>query len=203
MFWSRPKSSESPYFDVPDNERQAVTRELLREHPLSGQDVTNAVLDAWEDIFTSTIGVGRIGIDIFPTPQIMGFLLHELIPLRVSSSHNGWRKDSEASEKDLVFEPDLRFSTEVKTSSNSNLIYGNRSYGVENSGRGKKAKSGYYIAVNFQSWREAGRNQPRIRRVRFGWIDSTDWIAQTAETGQASSLPSIVYGSQLAIVFDD
>ena len=199
----RPKTRDSPYYGFPESDWQVVTKGLLALHPLSDADVASAVTQAWDDIFESRIGVGQIGTDIFPAPQIMGFLLHELIPLRVSVSKEGWRKDKTASEKDLVREDDSSFSTEIKTSSSpGRQIYGNRSYGVETSDPGKKAKSGYYITVNFDRWIDVAEGQrPKIQLVRFGWIDSTDWRAQTAETGQQSSLPGIVYGKQLAVVY--
>jgi hypothetical protein len=199
----RPKTDASPYFARDESEWAEVTRELMRAHPLSGDDVAAAVLDAWDDIFQSRIGVGQIGVDIFPDPQTMGYLLHELVPLRVSASHGKWRKDRSASEKDLVYTPDDFFSTEIKGSSSpGNQIYGNRSYGVENADPGKKAKSGYYIAINFERWIDAATGtRPKIKLVRFGWLDSTDWRAQASQTGQQSSLPGIVYAKQLPVVF--
>lgn len=200
----RPKASDSPYFGVSEDERVEVTRQLLLAHPLDSEDVARAVLQAWDDIFESRIGVGQIGIDIFPDPQIMGYLLHELVPLRVSTAYEGWRKDRAKWEKDLEFDPDPRFSTEIKTSSSTNnQIYGNRSYGIETVDPSRKAKSGYYIAVNFERWidTDPGR-RPLIKLVRFGWIDSTDWRAQTAQSGQNSSLPGEVYAKQLPVVYE-
>jgi hypothetical protein len=197
----RPKEETSPYFDVNEDDWVEVTRGLLRAHPLSGDEIAAAVLDSWSAIFESTIGPGRIGTDIFPTPQVMGFLLHELIPLQISRSDSAWRRDTSAAEKDLVYLPDSTYSTEIKTSSHGNQIFGNRSYGVERAAPSKKAKSGYYCTVNFEKWSDARSRQPEIGIVRFGWIDSTDWRAQTAETGQNSTLPGIVYQTQLPVVY--
>lgn len=199
----RPKSTESPYYNVPSEERVEITRQLLAGHPLTGRDIAEVVLQAWDDIFESRIGVGMVGVDIFPDAQIMGYLLHELIPLRVAERFYGWRKDTSVREADLVYMPDPYFSIEIKTSSNPNRqVYGNRSYGVENSDPGKKAKSGFYVTVNYERWRDVPEGaKPAIRLIRFGWIDSTDWNAQTAETGQASSLHGDVYAQQLPVIY--
>jgi ScaI restriction endonuclease len=136
-----------------------------------------------------------IGKDIFPKPQIMGFLLHELIPLELTSKYpRDWRRDTSVSDKDLVYIPDDSFSIEVKTSSDPNHIYGNRSY-AQGISKGKKGKSGYYLAVNFEKFFTS--NNPSIRLIRFGWIDSSDWIGQKAETGQQSRLPPDVENYKL------
>jgi hypothetical protein len=39
--------------------------------------------------------------------------------------------------------------------------------------------------------------RPPIRVIRFGWLDHTDWRAQSSETGQQSSLPAAVENNQL------
>jgi hypothetical protein len=53
--------------------------------------------------------------------------------------------------------------------------------------KGKKSKSGYYLTVNFQKF-SASNKKPRILLIRFGWLDSTDWRGQAAQTGQQASL---------------
>jgi len=85
-----------------------------------------------------------------------------------------------------VYIPDDNYSIEVKTSSNPKHIYGNRSY-AQSTSKGKKAKSGFYLAINFGNFSKTGI-QPEIRLIRFGWLDSEDWIGQKAETGQQSRL---------------
>ena len=88
------------------------------------------------------------------------------------------------------------YSFEVKTSSNRSHIFGNRSFAQEST-KGKKAKEGYYLAVNFDGFACGKTPQPRIRLVRFGWLDSSDWIGQVAETGQQSHLPPEVENGKL------
>ena len=198
----RDKHPDSPYYEEPEANWPKITRELLSRQKLTGPALATAVLGSWDDIFSSQIGPARIGVDIFPAPQVMGFLLHELTPLRVALDLPGWRRDATASERDLVFDPDPSLSIEIKTSSNPTQVFGNRSFGQENAGRGKKAKSGYYCTINFEGWKDAPGRRPEILRIRYGWIDSTDWVAQEAATGQASSLPGRVYRGQLALIYE-
>ena len=96
-----------------------------------------------------------------------------------------WKKESNPSEKDLVYIPIPAYSIEIKTSSNKNKIFGNRSYGQPSS-NSKKSKEGYYLAINFEKFSES--KNPKIRLIRFGWLDHSDWIAQKASTGQQARL---------------
>jgi len=196
----RPKTETSPYYRLSDEEVLAKTRDLLAAHPLSGPELVTAVLDSWNAIFDSRLGSGfQIGREIMPVPQIMAFFLHALVPLELARAHSEWRADLTSAEKDLVYTPNAAFSIEMKTSSHPQQIFGNRSFGVDNPGRGKKAKDGYYLAVNFDKW--APDAHPRIRRIRFGWLDHTDWVAQRAETGQQSALPATIDNRQLLTLY--
>lgn len=180
----------SPYEGYSVREWDRITEDLIAEHPLSEEEIVDAVLDAWDRIKLTKIGGElQIGVDVFPSPQIMGNYLHELIPVILAHKYPGtWRKEHLKDEKDMVYIPNNYYSIEIKTSSNATNIYGNRSYGQENSenNSGKK-KYGYYITVNFEKYTETNHN-PRIRKIRFGWIDHSDWHAQTAATGQQASL---------------
>lgn len=192
----------SPYHRLPVKRWRDVTNRLVSEHPLDTQELVEIVLASWESIFASRLGTQgfHIGRDIFPKPQIMGFLLHELIPLELAARYpERWRGEISASDKDIVHIPDDRFSIEVKTSSNPQHIFGNRSY-AQGTTRGKKAKSGYYLAVNFG---KVSRNmtRPRIMLVRFGWLDSNDWIGQMAVTGQQSRLITSVETHKLLEIY--
>jgi len=179
----------SPYNGFIPDRWADVTRKLIDDHPLDPAEITEVVLLAWDSIFSSKMGTKgfRIGKEIFPKPQIMGFFLHELIPLDLSARYpEEWRGDKDASDKDIVYIPNNNYSIEVKTSSNPSHIYGNRSY-AQASTKGKKAKSGYYLAVNFEKFSDTN-HCPNILLVRFGWLDSDDWIGQKASTGQQSRL---------------
>lgn len=199
----------SPYEGLPPLDWPARTRELISAYPLSTEDLIEATLNAWASIFQSSLGGFHIGVDIFPKQQVMGFFLHELIPLELSRKYPGlWRPDRRSNEKDLVYMPDPAFSAEIKTSSHPSKIFGNRSYAQESTrGKGKKDKSGYYLAVNcepftFTSTREPVITaMPQIGKIRFGWLDHTDWTGQAAATGQQSSLSSDVENGKLLTLY--
>ena len=196
-------TTDSPYDGLRENQWLEKTEELVAAHPLDRGQIVDVVLSAWNSIFSLKVNPRgfRIGVELRPKPQIMGFFLHELIPLELSArAPKNWRGDKTASEKDLVYIPNDAFSVEIKTSSNKSRIFGNRSY-AQKSSADKKAKSGYYLAVNFESFESAGRRRPEILLVRFGWIDSRDWIGQAAATGQQARLPSSVETSKLLTLY--
>jgi hypothetical protein len=79
----------SPYADVSPSNWLSITQGLVERHPLSTDAIVDVVLTSWQSIFNSQLGAKgfRIGRDIFPKPQIMGFLLHELIPLELKAKY--------------------------------------------------------------------------------------------------------------------
>jgi len=132
----------------------------------------------------------------------MGYFLHELIPLELARRYpEVWRREENATEKDLVCLLDDCFSIEIKTSSSNRNTYGNRSYTqLSTTGReGKKNKSGYYLVVNFQKFNQKnqGSQLPQINLVRFGWLDREDWQGQASDTGQQAKLSSDVESYKL------
>ena len=192
----------SPYAGLPPEKWLEVTRQLVNEHPLKTAEIVDVVLTAWNSIFASRVGTRafHIGKEIFPKPQIMGFFLHELIPLELAARYpKKWRGERSAGDKDIVYIPNDRLSIEVKTSSNPSHIFGNRSY-AQGTTKNKKAKSGYYLAVNFQKF-STSLKRPNILLVRFGWLDSTDWIGQKAATGQQSRLLTEVESFKLLEIY--
>jgi hypothetical protein len=179
----------SPYKNKKPSKWLLVTRSLIKDHPLTSKEIKEVVLQSWDDIFKSKIGKRKyqIGKNIFPKPQILGFFLHELIPLEFEKRYpKDWRREKSARDKDLICIPDDFFSIEIKTSSNPNSIFGNRSYAQETD-NGKKSKSGYYLAINFEKC-DANCPKPKILKIRFGWLDHDDWLGQKAATGQQSRL---------------
>ena len=193
---------QSPYHNVAPDRWLEVTQGLVNAHPLPKRVIVDVVLSSWESIFASKMGSKgfAIGVDIFPKPQIMGFLLHELVPLELAARFpNDWRPEAGPGDKDIVFIPDDQFSIELKTSSNSRHIYGNRSYAQESSDR-KKTKSGYYLAVNFEKFTKATKH-PRIFMIRFGWLDASDWLGQKAATGQQSHVSPKVEIAKLITLY--
>lgn len=194
----------SPYDGFSQSQWRSITEKLVSKHPLT-PELADAVLAAWEDIFASRVGSKqyRIGRDIQLVPQLMGSLLHELIPLVVSDRHpNKWRRQRTKNEKDLVCLFDPTLSLEIKTSSHPSQVFGNRSYGQKAAAEDPtaKGKSGYYLAVNFEKFDSSGR-KPKITLVRFGWFDRTDWISQHAQTGQQARLPPATYELKLVRLY--
>lgn len=191
-----------PYKDKPLHEWKEITESLIKNHPLTEEEIVDICLSAWDDMFNTEIGKARlkIGTDIFPAPQIIGFLLHELIPAEIEKKHPSmWRRDISSKEKDLVCLGNDYYSTEVKTSSNKNQIFGNRSYAQETS-NDKKSKNGFYITINFTTPKK-DVEKPTINIIRFGWLDHTDWIAQKAASGQQARLSPDAYNYKLKTLF--
>jgi hypothetical protein len=178
----------SPYLNLPQHKWEDKTRKLIAAHPLAEKELVEVVLESWKSIFKSTIGRhAKIGVHIFPKPQMIGLFLHELIAMEIEARYpDKWRRDDKDDEKDLVCVPNPRFSIEIKTSSHPSGIFANRSYAQAPTDR-KKSKSGYYLAVNFQPVKRDVPN-PEVRRIRFGWLDHSDWIGQSAPTGQQAHL---------------
>jgi hypothetical protein len=87
----------------------------------------------------------------------------------------------------MVYVPDIRYSVEIKTSSDPKQVFGNRSYAQPSAAVGKKGKSGYYLTVNFQEF-TATITHPQVLRISFGWLDHSDWIPQAAPTGQRAHI---------------
>ena len=190
----------SPYENIPVNEWSSITEELIRNYPLEMDDLITSVLNAWDGIFRTKIaGELQIGVDIFPTPQILGNYLHELIPVELEKMFPGqWSRDIEKNDKDLVYLPNRRFSAEIKTSSNANNIYGNE----DSSNAASKSKDGYYIAVNFDKLKPGNSTfHPEIRKIRFGWLDHSDWHSQSASSGQAATIPTEVRDYKLKLIY--
>lgn len=193
----------SPYYGKNIEDWIAITEKLIADHPLSTNDIVSCCIAAWEDIYFSKIGRNgiTIGKDIFVKPQIIGALLHELIPAEIVATHPGkWKREQEIDEKDIVYIPDNKYSIELKTSSNAARVFGNRSYAQAPSAN-KKSKDGYYITVNFEQIKEVSDKIPEITVIRFGWLDHTDWIAQKSESGQQARLSTDTYKYKLKTLY--
>ena len=132
--------SESPYTNIEVSDWEQKTNELIAKHPLANKEIIDAVLTSWDSILSTKIGEYGIGVDIFPTQQIMGFLLQQLITLKIIEKYpEKWRGEETSHDKDLVNLSDDLFSIEIKTSSHPTGIFGNRSY-AQKSSKGKKKK---------------------------------------------------------------
>lgn len=186
--------SQSPYSGKDKSEWKSITDTIISDHPLDEKSLVDMILLAWNNIFETSIGRNKlkIGEHIFPKPQVIGALMHELIPAEMAATYpKEWRGEADAGDKDIVYIPDDLYSIELKTSSNPTRIFGNRSYAQKPS-QGKKGKDGFYIAVNFEKFSKKV-TRPEILVIRFGWLDHTDWRGQKAESGQQASLSPETY----------
>lgn len=179
----------NPYENIPVDKWKEKTIELVENHPLSKEELVDAVLTSWDKIFNTYIGNElKFGRDVKPSPQILGNYLHELIPIYFEKKYNGkWQKDKTKMDKDLVCTYNDFFSVEIKTSSSKKDIFGNRSYGIQSEAENTKKKQGFYLAINFEKCSE-DVEKPNVTLIRFGWLEHSDWISQTAQTGQQSRL---------------
>lgn len=191
----------NPYSNTPEDEWQKLTSRLVNNHPLTPY-LVDLVMDSWRGLFNTSFGTHglKIGVDIFPKPQITGAILHELIPAAIEAQFpQEWRKEETKNDKDIVCKYDNSLSIELKTSSNPSQIFGNRSYAQPQNGEGK-IKDGFYIAVNFQPFSQ-GIATPKILKIRFGWLAHTDWIAQSSNTGQQARLASHTYQNKFITLY--
>lgn len=193
----------SPYVGQPVENWSRITDKLIEEHPLGEGQIVEYCLAAWNDIYCSKIGRHgfKIGVDIFVRPQIIGALLHELIPAEIVANNPGlWQREQRVDDKDIVYIPNNAYSIELKTSSNASRIFGNRSY-AQAPTENKKSKDGYYLTINFEQIKERSELPPDITIIRFGWIDHTDWIGQAAATGQQARLSNEAYMYKLKTLY--
>lgn len=187
---------------MPQSQWLRVTESLVDDHPLSSEQIVAAIFDAWNGLFTTSIGKQdlRIGEHIFPKPQVIGALLHELIPAEfVALDNTKWRAEKTADDKDIVYIPNDKYSIELKTSSHPNQIFGNRSY-AQAPTRDKKGKDGYYLTVNFEKFSSV-TPRPAILFIRFGWLSHSDWIGQMAQTGQQARLSPATYSTKFKTLY--
>ena len=182
---------DSPYNGHPENEWPQITENLINAHPLKNEMVS-FVQEAWSEIFKSNIGGLRFGKELFPEPQLVGTILHNLIGLIISKKYPEYKIGLVKEEKDIHNTINPNLSLEIKTSSSDNKIFANRSYGQPQSTDAKKNKNGYFLAVNFEKIEECNPN-PKIKLIRIAYLEHTDWIAQSANTGQQAHLSAQTY----------
>jgi hypothetical protein len=201
---SRSVDRASPYTGLHLSDWLERTNELLSAYPVSREEVVEIVLAEWDSIFVSRIGRQklRIGQDLFPSAQIIGYLMHELVAHAFQAKYpDVWRRDAAGDEKDLVNVVDNYFSTEIKASSHPNRLFGNRSYAQPGT-VSRKLKTGFFLTVNFERWRDIAPSRlPRVRIIRLGWLDHTDWIGQRAASGQQARINRDAYGRKLIEIY--
>ncbi|TAE19647.1 MAG: ScaI family restriction endonuclease [Bacteroidetes bacterium] len=194
---------QSPYKDQPKENWLAITQKLLAQNPLEQDTFVKIVLEAWDCIFSSDICGLRIGKDILPNPQMLGYFIETLTAHRLAKAFpTVWKHGIAKNEKDIVCLTDDKFSFEMKASSSDGKIYANRSYAQEQSENAEKDKNGYYVAINFEKFDEHNlQERPEITLIRLAYLEHTDWKAQKASTGQQASLPAEVYKHKFVTIY--
>lgn len=185
----------SPFEGLDTSEWQDKRDELIEEHPLDLTQIKEVTINSFNELLQTRIGDPKNGIKIFEdieiSNQVQGDFLEAIVGKNFKKIDNNWRNGTEA-EKDFIYSNRTKYSTELKTSGQEGVtkVFGNRSYAqkVEKE-NAKKSKTGYYITVNFY--------KDLLYLIRFGWIDFQDWTGQSAESGQAATLPNEVYEHKL------
>ncbi len=192
----------SPYNKLPKKKWLDKTKELVDKHPLRNE-IKDVVLKSWDDIFNSKIGSFRIGKEIFPSPQILSFFLHELVAHYLSLKYPQRYKVGESkNEKDVHDLEDPSMGIEIKGSSYATQIFANRSYAQPSSDSETKDKNGYYLTINFEKISKTNPH-PKITIIRFGYLEHKDWVAQKAATGQQARLTPEAYQYKLIEIYRD
>ena len=179
----------------------AIAQNLVGSFPLSTNEIVSSVQRCWQQYFSSKIGEEglQIGVDIFLPAQATGVILERLIARDLAKTHCHWRSGTNKFEKDVVCTSDSKFSFEIKTSSSSKGIFGNRSTGnLSNSS--KKQRTGYYLVINYKLPSEADITKD-LMLIRFGWIDDGDWVGQASASGQQASISKQVADGKLITLF--
>ena len=191
----------SPYMNKDTNQWKSITQKLVCDFPIETNELKDIILTCWQDIFKSKLGKLKIGEEIKPNPQTMSFFLHELIAYYISKKYpHKFRLGKGNKEKDIHCIEDTCYSIEIKASSDSNKIFGNRSYASGEDNSKRKSKDGYFIVINFDKFKDD--NTPKILKIRFGYLEWSDWKAQKSETGQQASLSKDAYDNKLILLYE-
>lgn len=184
----------NPYDGIDVTQWSSITEELVNNHPLTPY-IVDLCLKSWQSILHGRINtyLNMKICEMSISPQATGALLHDVIPEYIAKNIDGFRKGI-GNEKDVVCEYNDSFSFEIKTSSQKS-IYGNRSYAKSDS---DKSKSGYYLTINFE---KISANNPRVLLIQMGWLNHSDWIAQSSETGQQASLTKDARDNKFIILY--
>jgi hypothetical protein len=191
--------TSSPYSGQSESKWRAITEQLVGAHPLKTSVLLEAATQTWANLWETTIGKRPVSVklsELKVPATVVGYLFEILLTRELSRLQpTVWRGTQSKDEKDLVCVSDPLQSVEIKTSGQRGFkVFGNRSYGQksENDLLVKKEKSGFYVTINFF--------ERTLTLIRFGWIDSDDWIPQAAPTGQMAGLKQVVYNHKLIAI---
>lgn len=141
----------SPYLNNPIHEWKNITKQLIRDYPLSFQQIKEITFIVWDRLWGSTIG-GKIKISEVDLPAtVIGYFFQKLFSHELNNRFpTMWQGEKNKMDKDLVNLKDPKFSTEIKVSGQLGYqIFGNRSYNQQATNeKSGKDKSGYYITLH-------------------------------------------------------
>ena len=165
---------------------------ILMNFPLEPSEIRELVEESLLDVFESPYGSMELwnGTDIFLTGQAIGNLFQVFFTKRLVRLYPyTWREGCQRDEMDVVCIPKPEYSFEIKTSSSKSGIYGNRSY-TKHGDMMHKVRGGWLLAVNYKRPTPASPHW-KIHKIRFGYVDCSEWRGQRTDTGQASSVSPI------------
>jgi hypothetical protein len=178
-----------------------TARRRVDAHPLAGDAIVSVVLEAWELLMGVEIaaGVSLMGVDGIGPRTIAGCLENLIVRKLSTAAPQSWRGELSSVDKDAVCITNDRHSFEIKTSSSKYEFSGNKSFAATGATK-RKNKDGYYLVVNYDDPRKTP--EPKVRRVRFGWLDQEDWRPQASGTGQKAGIHSRDAERQLVTLYE-
>ncbi len=174
----------------------AATQHKVDQFPIAMDVLKGLVLEAGhillqENLFGKTL---KEVIDAAPNKgsfigQLFPFALNKLLVERYPTI---FRPEEHLYEKDVVCIIDRSYDFEIKVSTSSENIVGNKSYASDG---GYKDKSSFYLAVNFN------RDTYAVDLIRFGWLDITDWSINDSANGQGSRVKTLPLRSKMITIY--
>lgn len=195
---------KSPYENKNVSEWKQITENLLAQNPIyeKREELVKIIFDSWKCIFESKICALQLGKDFIPSYSNLGFFIENLTALKLAEKYTTqWKHGKDKNEKDIVCLDNSDFSIEVKSSSSSKYIFGNRSYAQAESKKATKEKSGFYLAINYEKFKKNNLEVPQIVLIRLGFVEHSDWRAQKSAKGQQARLSSEVYEGKFITLY--
>ncbi|TAE03347.1 MAG: ScaI family restriction endonuclease [Bacteroidetes bacterium] len=158
---------KSPYENKNVSEWKQITENLLAQNPIYEKREELVKI-----IFDSKICALQLGKDFIPSYSNLGFFIENLTALKLAEKYTTqWKHGKDKNEKDIVCLDNSDFSIEVKSSSSSKYIFGNRSYAQAESKKATKEKSGFYLAINYEKFKKNNLEVPQIVLIRLGFVE--------------------------------
>jgi hypothetical protein len=169
----------SPFAGKDPQEYAELAESLIDKHLLSRDEFVDVAHAVYRQV-ESERGEGG---------SVFGTKFGRRIGEELAFRYPGVWRPGKAHEKDVVCITDPSMSFEVKAGGDPHKVVGNRSYALQPSMPGRKSKDGWLLAVNAQDG--------DLPRVRFGWIDLSDWVAQRSDSGQSAYIPAGIRDAKL------